>query len=91
MSETTRQSLILYAFINITLTFSLALPAAGMVNHLLPSGVPEIGRGLLLWLLFSVATLLLTLSLLPLIRKRVRQRIDAGKAATDIEMFRNDE
>jgi hypothetical protein len=84
MSQITYQSLVLYVFINITLIFSLALPAAGMVNHLLPSGAPTIGRGLLLWLLFSILTFLLTLIALPIIRNRLQKRTGSGEQNLDL-------
>jgi hypothetical protein len=83
MSETAHKIMVFYILINIALIFSLALPAAGMVNHLLPSGIPSIERGLLLWLLFSIAVFSLTLGVLPLIRKHLQHRISSGKQGSD--------
>jgi hypothetical protein len=74
MSTITRQSLIVYIFINITLIFSVALPAAGMINHLLPHGVPDLGRAFSIWLAGIFTCLTLTLALLPAIRRRVSRR-----------------
>jgi len=75
MSITTRQTLIVYLFINITLGFSVALPAAGMINHLLPRGEPEPERAISIWLAGIITCLVLTLGLVPVIRKRISDRL----------------
>ncbi len=71
MRETNRQILVIYLLINLALIFSLALPAAGMLNHLLPGGQPSFARGVLLWLLNSLFCFIFTLPAIPLIRKRI--------------------
>ena len=53
-AEAKRQALVIYVFANIGLVFSLALPAAGMINHLL-GGIASFERAAALWLLLSLA------------------------------------
>ena len=77
MSETTHKVFVIYILINLALVFSLALPAAGMVNHLLPYGSPTPIRGLGLWFFFSLLSFLFTLPVLILIRRRLSGQLKA--------------
>lgn len=61
-------------FITLALIFSLGLPAAGMVNHLLATGEPTVWRALLLWLIFSLLCIFPAWLLKPLIYHRVKAR-----------------
>ena len=91
MENINRQTTILYIFINIAIIFSLALPAAGMFNHLLATGEASLIRGLIIWLSFSAACFVLTLPLIPVIRRRIHQQklISTQKASQDAETIRN--
>lgn len=75
-NEVERQTRVIFSLVNLTLIFSLALPAAGIANHLLGGYTPGDGRGWLLWLLASLSCLALSLPAIPLIRRRVQQRLE---------------
>lgn len=74
--EVERQTRVIYSLVNLALIFSLALPAAGIANHLLRGYTPGDGRGWLLWLLASLCCLVLSLPAIPLIQRRVQQRLE---------------
>jgi hypothetical protein len=74
--EVVRQTRVIFSLVNLALIFSLALPAAGIANHLLPGYTPGDGRGWLLWLLASLGCLILSLPSIPLIQRRVQQRLE---------------
>lgn len=69
-AEAKRQALVIYVFANIGLVFSLALPAAGMINHLL-GGIASFERAAALWVLLSLLCILITLPFLRLIQGRI--------------------
>jgi hypothetical protein len=74
--EVERQTRVIFSLVNLALIFSLALPAAGITNHLLRGYSPGDGRGWLLWLLASLGCLILSLPSIPLIRRRVQERLE---------------
>ena len=78
MEAALSQALTIYLAVNIALTFSLALPAAGMLNHLIP-GVADFERAILLWMAATLACLLMTLPVIPVVRQRRRQKSDESK------------
>lgn len=73
--ELNRQLFITLGFINFALVFSVALPAAGMINHLLPFGEPLFWRGLLIWALLTLLCITLSFLLLPWLRRRLEIRM----------------
>lgn len=75
LRELNRQVFITLAFINFALAFSVALPAAGMVNHLLPFGEPLFWRGLLIWALLTLVCITLSFLLIPWVRRRLETRM----------------
>jgi len=91
MENANRRTTIIYIFINIAIIFSLALPAAGMFNHLLAAGKASPIRGLLIWLILSLVCFVLTLPLIPVIRRRVSEQksISRQKLSQDAETTHN--
>jgi hypothetical protein len=73
-SDSSRLAVTAYIIINIALAFSLALPAAGITNHLLNVTGFSLARGLLLWGGFILAEMALTLPTIPIVRRRIESK-----------------
>jgi hypothetical protein len=72
VGNNSRQVLIVYLAINLTLIFSFALPCAGMLNHLIFPGETTFTHGFLFWIATSILCLVLTVPFIPFIRRRIQ-------------------
>jgi hypothetical protein len=73
LKNNTRTAVLGYLILNIATSFSIALPAAGITNHLLNLDGFSFGRGILLWIAFTGLSLLVTLPVIPLLQKRIER------------------
>jgi len=71
LNQNLRRALAGYLIINLAISFTIALPAAGMINNVLAETEFALVRGVLLWLSLTIVAMILTLPLIPRLRRRV--------------------
>lgn len=71
LNKNLRRALAGYLIINLAISVTIALPAAGMINNLLAKTEFAFARGVLLWLSLTIIAMFLTLPLIPRLRRRV--------------------